>query len=87
MKTAYCINWTEHERDELGAVTRPDGHTLHKDKETATEFLKQDFKNTPDLFVSAGTPFIVEVTEDEYNLIQVSGTIWGHVTKWRGAIG
>lgn len=79
MGSVYCINWTEHER---GWGQRPDGHTLHASRENADAYLADFIARQPaearDEYSRPGKPFLVEVHEDVFDLVQAKGWVWGH---------
>lgn len=71
IKAVYKVEWTESER---GWGQRPDGHSFHASKEEANEFIKaywdkQPKGPAPDCYVKPGTPFLTEVSEVIYDLV------------------
>jgi hypothetical protein len=85
MKAAYQIDWTEYER---GWGTRPCGATLHKDKATADQYIKDYWARQPDKvngrapddYEAPGTPRLVEITdEQEAKLESEGGSYWLYV--------
>jgi len=85
MNVVVCVNYTEYERD---WGPRPDGHSFHKDMETAKAYIK-DFINSPaygtlEEYTSPGEPFLVEVSKEIYDKVQQENNVWGHVRQHYG---
>lgn len=83
MRAAIRINWTERE---LGWGERPDGTTLHRDKETAEKYVADYWARMPDQrpaeYSSPGDPYVVIVSEDLYTKVQQEGSFWVEPTRW-----
>lgn len=84
MKAAYKIHWTEYE---LGWGQRPDGTTIHKDKQSADKFvldynIRNRVETTSDIYSRAGLPVLCEVPADIYERLQTEPSFWWHHTRW-----
>lgn len=82
MATAYRVNWTEYERD---WGMRPDGSTLHKDKATAEQYIKDYWDRMPDRgpngevpdeYSAPGEPHPVTVDAEKMALLEEKGSFW-----------
>lgn len=77
----YAIEWVERER---GWGMRPDGFSLHRSPEEATEFIK-DFwsrqpKETPDEYTSpcSEKAKLIQVSESLHDYVVENGSVWLH---------
>jgi hypothetical protein len=70
--TLICQKWVESER---GWGTRPDGYSLHVTDEDRRSFVKEYWKEMPDVVPDEysrpdGTPYLIEVNEETYKLVK-----------------
>jgi hypothetical protein len=73
IRAVYQVDWTEYER---GWGSKPDGYSRFLTKEAAAAMIQKNHEaneagrkpgqGAPDYYVQASEPFLVEVTEEEY---------------------
>lgn len=79
-RTVICQKWTESER---GWGARPDGFTLHLTEEDRVQFVQKHWgdrqqESVPDDYsYPDGTPYVCEVSEEEYQeVVSHGGSRW-----------
>lgn len=81
IRAVYQIDWTEYER---GWGSKPDGYSRFLTKEAALAMIQRNHEANeagrkpgqmaPDYYVKASDPWLVEVTEEEYNALLKEST-------------
>lgn len=74
MNAVYRVEWIESER---GWGQRPDGVSLHKNKEEMERFVQNyESKGSIDCYSRAIDKKLIEVDETIYREVQMRGSMW-----------